>query len=60
MNKYLETAINVSFPVWGCKLCKVIKTAEALKTKKENEYWAKLGIENIKDNKDWENAKDAA
>lgn len=60
MNKYLETAINIGFPVWGYRLCKVIKTAEALKTKKENEYWAKLGIENIKDNKDWENAKDAA
>lgn len=60
MNKYLETAINIGFPVWGCKLCKVIKTAEALHAKKEAYYWKNIGIENIKDNEDWANAKDAA
>lgn len=60
MNKTLETAINIGFPVWGYRLCKVIKTAEALHNKKEAEYLAKLGIENIEGNKDWENAKDAA
>lgn len=60
MNKTLEAMINIGFPVWGYRLCKVIKTAEALHAKKEAEYWRKLGVENIKGNKDWENAKDAA
>lgn len=60
MNKTLESIITISFPVWGCKLCKVIKTAEALHTKKEADYWKNLGIENIEGNEDWANAKDAA
>ena len=60
MNQNLETAINIGLPVWGHYLCKVIKAAEILHTEKETEYWAKLGIENIEGNKDWQNAKDAA
>lgn len=60
MNKYLETAINIGFPVWGHRLCTIIKTAEAMKAKKESDYWKDLGIENIEGNEDWANAKDAA
>ena len=60
MNKYLEKAINIGFPVWGHYICEVVKTAEAMHAKKEAEYWAKLGIENIEGNEDWANAKDAA
>ena len=59
MNKYLETAIEFGFPVWGHKLCTVIKTVEILHTKKESDYWKNLGIENIEGNEDWANAKDA-